>query len=265
MNKWSLLFPMVFGVLLYPSGTGSQTDTLSSAYFTEQKDSLVMAQNNYTPKENDPLPDNNSDRKFDENFRSRYTSDEFNYEIKPRKRNAFQRFLDWLFGPVDEKPASANSGLFLVWITRIVAFIVILYAVFAIVTILLGKKGNWLFDKNDQKRVITFPLSEENIHGEDYKTLFENAKKSGDYRMAIRYRYLMLLQLFATRGIINYHKDKTNSDYYYEINDKNLSSSFSYVSYIYEHIWYGGFELENRDFGVAEKAFDHTTSLLRYE
>ena len=265
MNKWPLMYLMFCWVLLCPYGMSSQTDTLSSVYFSEQGDSLVIDQNNYAPDENVPFPENNSVRKFDENFKSRYTSDEFNYEIKPRKRNAFQKFLEWLFGPDDEKPASANSGLFLVWITRIVAFIVILYAVFAIVSILLGKKGNWLFDKNDQKRVITFPLSEENIHEEDYKTFFEYAKKRGDYRMAIRYRYLMLLQLFATRGIINYHKDKTNSDYYYEIKNKNLSSSFSYVSYIYEHTWYGGFELENRDFGVAEKAFDHTTSLLRYE
>lgn len=259
-------FHLIFCLILFVQhnmyGLSDTTSSDLNAVLTNPLDisdmdsSIIGTNNTSTPALN---------RKFNENFKDKYQSDDFDYEVKPRTKNALQRFFEWLFGPPRETKKSGNSGAILVWIARIAAFIIIIYAVFAIVSILLGKKGNWIFDKNDQKRVISFPLSEENLHEEDYNTLYDRSRKNGDFRMAIRYRYLILLHQLSTRGIIRYNKDKTNSDYYYEIKDKKLSAAFSYVSYIYEHIWYGGFELENHDFGVAEQAFDHTSSILRYE
>ncbi|MBK8053284.1 MAG: hypothetical protein IPK35_08450 [Saprospiraceae bacterium] len=234
-----------------------QEDTLSTQFADFEEELGVV------DEENDVVPAQEEVRKFDENYKRRYESAEFDYEIKPKSKNAFQRFLDWLFGSGAKKSGSSNAGLYLVWFLRIFAFLVIIYVVFAIVSILLGKKGNWLFDKKDEKRVITFPLQAEDIISGDFKTLYEKAMQNEDYKMAVRYRYLLLLQQLAKKNIISYHKDKTNSDYYYEIKDKNISSSFSYVSYIYEHIWYGGFELQKKDLSVAVQAFDHTSSLIR--
>lgn len=204
-------------------------------------------------------------RQFDDDYRRRYQSDDYDYGIKPPKKGLFQKFLEWLFGPSDSVSKPSNAGIYVVWIIRVLVFIIILYAVYAIVSILLGKKGNWLFAVDDKKRVLTFQISEENIHEDDFKALYEQSVKNGNFRMAIRYRYLMLLQMLVIKGVIKYHKDKTNSDYYYEIKDKKLSSAFSYVSYIYEHVWYGGFDFEMQEFNMAVKAFDHTSIMLRNE
>jgi hypothetical protein len=64
------------------------------------------------------------------------------------------------------------------------------------------------------------------------------------------------------KNIIELHKDKTNSDYQYEIKNAPLRQSFGYLSYIYDYAWYGEFEVSRSDYEHAAKAFDETLQMI---
>ena len=81
--------------------------------------------------------------------------------------------------------------------------------------------------------------------------------------MAIRYYYLWTLKKLSERNIIEWHVDKTNTDYLYEIQSKELKDNFQYLSYLYNYIWYGEFEMNDITFNQAQKAFEKTLQSLR--
>ena len=90
--------------------------------------------------------------------------------------------------------------------------------------------------------------------------LFHSLVKENNYRLAIRYYYLWLLKTLSQEDLIAYDVEKTNSDYYREIKNKHTKKEFSYASYLYNHIWYGEFDIDETQFEKAKKAF---TQLLR--
>ena len=55
--------------------------------------------------------------------------------------------------------------------------------------------------------------------------------------------------------LIEWHADKTNTDYLYEIHSKSVREEFSYLSYLYNYIWYGEFEMDENSFLKAQNRF----------
>lgn len=91
------------------------------------------------------------------------------------------------------------------------------------------------------------PDKEELLEG-DWNSLAEQASNAEDYRLAIRYAYLDLLQYLQERNILNYRPDKTNNDYYYELKAEELRSAFRTVSRQYEYAWYGNYPVPQQGF-----------------
>jgi len=83
----------------------------------------------------------------------------------------------------------------------------------------------------------------EDIAGTDWDNLLYDALKKGEHRNAIRYSYLRLLQLLQERELIKYRTDKTNYDYYRELNDSPYKLPFKQLSRQYEYAWYGHFAI----------------------
>ena len=71
-----------------------------------------------------------------------------------------------------------------------------------------------------------------------YPGLIKNAEEKGDFRMAIRYHFLLLLQTLADKELIKPARGKTNALYIREINQL-YRADFSGLVKIYEHCWYG--------------------------
>ena len=62
----------------------------------------------------------------------------------------------------------------------------------------------------------------------------------------------------SEKQLIEWDVEKTNSDYLYEIKSAELKANFEYLSYLYNYIWYGEFNLSAAEFEKAKKAFDTT-------
>jgi len=205
-----------------------------------------------------------NDTKFDRDFQEKYSGSDFKYEEKVVAVSQWDRFWDWVarfirdiftFGDAS-KAASA-----LVIIVRVVAVLIILFITYLIVRSILNKESMWIFGKRSRK-ISVQDVTEQDIHVMDFDKLITETRHSGNYRLAVRYYYLWLLKKLSVKDVIDWHFDKTNSDYLYEIKDANLKRDFEYLSYLYDYSWYGEFPLDEAAFAKAENAFHKTFNTL---
>ncbi len=204
-------------------------------------------------------------RNFREGFKEDYSGTDYEYDPKIEKeKTRWDRFKEWLAlwlqrlfntAPQGEK----ISGLAIA--ARVFAFLLLGVAVYFIARAVLNKQGYWIFGKANRK-ITAHDAGEENIHEMDFAALVNETRLAGNYRLAIRYYYLWLLKKLSGREVIELHRDKTNSDYLYEIRDKGLQNDFRYLSYLYDHSWYGEFTLDAAAFEKAERAFRKTLNVL---
>ena len=67
--------------------------------------------------------------------------------------------------------------------------------------------------------------------------------------------YLWLLKDLKESELIVWLPEKTNADYLSELKQEALRKQFSYLSYLYNYIWYGEFSITDEDYLSAKKAF----------
>lgn len=196
---------------------------------------------------------------FEPSFKEKYDSDDFVYEEKSKEQNIWDRFKEWLaslfkrlFGYTNNQAAMEA----VVIVMRTIAVLLILFVVYLIVKSILNKEGRWIFGKNSDRSLINYDEIERNLHLVDFEKLIKQSIQSGEKRLSIRYYYLWLLKKMSEKQIIEWDAEKTNSDYLYEIKNESFKNDFAYLSYLYNYIWYGEFELDEATFEKATKAFE---------
>ncbi len=196
-------------------------------------------------------------RKFG-NLKEKYTDNDFNYIEKTKiDTSAWDRFWSAVgqflrdlfdFG----NGAKALSGIEIAM--KIIAFLVIIFVIYLIVKVIINKEGGWIFGKS-AKKIKVSEITEEDIHSMDFSSAITKAKNEKNLRLANRYYYLWLLKSFSDKEIIEWDIEKTNADYLNEISNLELKNEFQFLSYVYEHSWYGEFDLTKTDFERTETTF----------
>lgn len=80
---------------------------------------------------------------------------------------------------------------------------------------------------------------EEKLHEINLDDLLKEAIAKKDYRIALRLNFLIIIKLLTQKGRINWAKEKTNWEYYSELNDKLLADRFREIIQSFEAVWYG--------------------------
>ncbi len=203
-------------------------------------------------------------KQFQANFQAKYQSKEFQYEVKVVESNFWDRLKEWIYNWLEKlfglsRIASMKTiGI----VVRVVAALIILYVVYLIVKLLINKEGQWFIGKSTTKSMISYQDIEKDLTKVDFEKLIDSTLKSGNKRLAIRYYYLWLLKKMAEKDHIDWNPEKTNSDYLYEIQNRDLKQRFGYASYLFNYIWYGGFDLEEIDFTSAQNTFKTTIASI---
>lgn len=83
---------------------------------------------------------------------------------------------------------------------------------------------------------------------QDWQLAMEAAAGRTDFRAAIRFGYLWLLQKLDEKGGIVYHPNKTNRHYATELNHQPAAQEFRHISRLYERAWYGYQHATAQDF-----------------
>lgn len=245
MNKFLLLILLFFSL---------QTKAIDSLANTKQKP-ITYSEKDIKTDRSQITP-----VQFRADFKSKYQSKEFQYEVKAQEKSWWDRFLEWLrqlfrdlFGLTDGVSSTAVD-----WTVNIIATLIVLIVVYLIVKSILNKEGQWIFGKSTTKKIISHDDIERNLKNIDFEKLINQTLKSNNHRLAIRYYYLWILKKMSEKSIIEWNVEKTNSDYLYEIKSDGLRKEFSYASYLYNYIWYGEFELDEVDYKNAIQAMEKT-------
>ena len=101
------------------------------------------------------------------------------------------------------------------------------------------------------------------IKNKNLSNFIQKAIAQKNYRLAVRYYYLLLLQQLEVKELIIWEQQKTNDDYIHEISETNLKSSFSKVTRLYDFVWYGNFEINELEFGSVEAEFEQIKNLIK--
>ena len=108
----------------------------------------------------------------------------------------------------------------------------------------------------DYKDRHTIDNLEEHIHDVDLYDFLKNALKDGDYKLAVRIYYLIIIKGLSDSALIKWKKQKTNGEYMSELYGHKLFESFRNNTVIFERIWYGDIEIDKRDFDQVQVKYD---------
>jgi hypothetical protein len=119
---------------------------------------------------------------------------------------------------------------------------------------------NIRFDVKLRKTKVTredFEVPVENIEEIDIELLLQQARRDGNYRLAVRLYYLGLLKKLNEMGKIVWKKDKTNRDYLTELFQREYHfDEIKELTLSYEKVWYGEHGLTPDSFQTITSGFE---------
>lgn len=205
------------------------------------------------------------EKQFSEDLSKKYQESEFDYEssMEGEAQNFIARAIYWFMNKIaDTFGFKIDPGTYKI-IELLFYGVLIVIALYIIVRLLVGTKASSFFsDKSSQLAPLN--IQEEHIESVDLDQFIRDALAQNNYRLAVRYMYLKILKELSFRNLISWHFDKTNRDYYKEIVDPQLKDNFKKVSYLYDHVWYGEFDLDAVGFANAQLDFDRFTKNMQH-
>ena len=103
--------------------------------------------------------------------------------------------------------------------------------------------------------MINLEKIEENLHRADLESFILQALKQEEYALALRLYYLSILKELSQRKAIHWKREKTNRQYVWEMRQSPLSGAFEEVTRIFEQAWYGGRQMDKREYQALEPKF----------
>ena len=193
---------------------------------------------------------------FKENIKKRYQNSDFNYSINDTGgvnliQGLFRKFFRWLgeiFG-IDIDFIDYRT------LEIIVYSLLAIGSIYLFIKFMLQSPVSSVF-KTEEQDIEGFNYVEENINEVNFETLITDALSQNNYRLATRYLYLKSLKTLSRKGIIDWHYDKTNSDYINEITNEATKNSFTRISYIYDYVWYGEFSIDEDQYHRNQSDFN---------
>ncbi|MTE27736.1 hypothetical protein [Winogradskyella ouciana] len=222
--------------------------------------SILWAQDNVVKRDSSNL----DVTYFKDNFKDNYSGNDFNYSINDTGGiNLIQRILRSFFTWLGDTFGFDIDWLDYQTLEYIVYGLLGVIVLYLLIKFLLQSPISSVF-KNEDKAIEGFTYVEENIEQVDFDKLIKKAIKQNNFRLATRYMYLKTLKVLASKQTIEWHYDKTNSDYLNEIKDSKLKSLFKRVSYIYDYVWYGEFPIDEVSFNKNKDDFNQLIKTTKH-
>ena len=171
-------------------------------------------------------------------------------------KNRLSDFFEWLFG------VDAATGI-LKFIFNVLPYLILAILIFLLVKFFLNVNSNVIVTGQTNKPTIQFSEDEQIILNEDINKLINEAIKQNNFRLAIRYYYLLTLKYLSDKHIIDWLPQKTNEDYIKEIEQEALQAGFKDVTWIYDYIWYGEFAIDEARFNTLKRSFETLNNSIR--
>lgn len=193
-------------------------------------------------------------------------NDDFIYEREPQDlsywedlgnwfSDKLERFMRWVFGDYEANRflvglLGALPYIFLACILGLIVYLFIRY----------NPLGRYL--KTSEEPTVLMSTEEDIIRHKDIPLLIDNALRDKNYRLAVRYAYLLIIKKLTEADLIDYRFEKTNTDYIKELKNEDVKKGFGQITRLYDFIWYGNFDIVEEDYKKAQSTFDKLNKLL---
>ncbi|MCW5519793.1 DUF4129 domain-containing protein [Aureitalea sp. L0-47] len=186
--------------------------------------------------------------------------DDFDYTELEASESWFEQFIRWLGELWDSfwrwLLGDYEAVGILAFLIKILPYIIIAGIVFFVIWLFYKLNPGARLLKSKEAPEVFYTEEEEIIKSRNISDLIQKALEAKNYRLAIRYYYLLVLKKLSKAEIIHYEFDKTNREYVSEIDSEEISKRFSNVTNIYDYIWYGNFDVSESDFSIAQHSFN---------
>ncbi len=117
---------------------------------------------------------------------------------------------------------------------------VLVFIVVLIVLILIIKNFKQPVNvKSKRLEATSIEEAEDNLPDVTLNKIHQEAIQRGDFKSALRIKFLMLLQSMIDAGLIIWKKRKTNEQYLAELNQYDQKNTFNHIVILYDRVWYG--------------------------
>jgi hypothetical protein len=152
--------------------------------------------------------------------------------------------------PEPEEPSGPSPSIFDLGLVKLIVWGLAIFAVLFILYQLLAGQQNLFYRNKKLEEAVEDNLTD--TRGLSPLILSQQAAARGDYRMAVRYNYLYILQLMGEKGLVVLQPQKSDAHYQAELRGKPPASDFSIITLQYEYVWYGEFSLNADQYqGIA--------------
>ncbi|WP_417800149.1 DUF4129 domain-containing protein [Tenacibaculum sp.] len=208
-------------------------------------------------------------KKFDAQKIEEYKEkDEFRYIVEKREPTILEKIWDWVKRTIikilsyifdDITPAVG----FLRVVLKILPYVIAGLVLFFIIKFFLKVNARNIIDGKKTKPIVHLSEEEVLIKDKDLPKLIQKAISEGNYQLAVRYYYLLLLKKLSDKELISWQQEKTNEDYIKELSSKKqLYTDFKELTYLYDYVWYGEFFIDKEKFLQAENNFKNTLAKI---
>ena len=201
-------------------------------------------------------------KKFDQKVLESFkTQDDFNYSIAPNEANVFERIWAWLGRVVKRMLSFIFDDIgpavgVLAAIVKAIPWIVLGLLLFFILKFFLKVNTRNATDVIETIPSIQLTNDEELINNMQLNELIAQAIQVKDYRLAVRFYYLLILQKLTDKELIVWQQEKTNEDFIREVAKLKIASDFTEITQLYDFVWYGNFEINEPEFLKATTLFN---------
>jgi hypothetical protein len=202
----------------------------------------------------------------EEDLESYKADDDFNYVEVKAEENFLDKALRWLQNILTKFwEAIFGTGTatgFLWFIFRVLPYLLLGFLVFLLIRFFLKVNANNLRTKAKEEGSVLFTEEEQIIKNEDIPALIKEAINQKNYRLAIRYYYLLSLKHLTESDRISWEAQKTNEDYIKEIEKDHLKVGFKNITRIYDYVWYGEFNVDALKFEALKSPFEELNKTI---
>lgn len=199
-------------------------------------------------------------RSFDNDKVAAFKEDkQFDYD---KKKISFSDWLSQFFKSADKDIGVEVSTSWLKIIGWILVALVVVGIVIFIVVVSLDTKFSGFISGKGYKAKLDYDIKDIDIHSIPFDAEILNAEKNENYTAALRFRYLQIIKSLEDKHFIVWKLNKTNYQYWKELEKTGLQDQFKALTHIFEYSWYGQYEIDQNKYHFYREMMVNFHSLL---
>ncbi|MFS4416799.1 DUF4129 domain-containing protein [Maribacter sp. 2307ULW6-5] len=170
--------------------------------------------------------------------------------------NQLLKVFEWIFGL--ERASGALSAFL-----ELLPYVLLVLLLTLVIRFFIKANNRNILQAKKNLSQVGLGSEEQLMQRPDLQALLGAAMADQDYRLAIRYHYLISLQEMEQKGLIAWERQKTNMDYLNELTQPPLKALFKKITRWYDYIWYGDFPVDQKSYQQITPVFSHLQDLIK--